>query len=231
LLALVAAEAREFAGIRRRAEREVKLDWPVDFASTVWVNGKAMLLVANGPGPRLAATAVDVAREHQKLDGLVSTGFCGGLDPSLQLSDIFVATGVLDCAGAEASVVPLSGSSGRFQNGKLLSIDRVAWSAAEKSELRKTGAAAIEMEAAAVAEKAARHDLPFYCVRAISDTADENMPFDFNRMRDADGRFSRAKIIAAALRHPAKFGDLIKFDKKCKHAAEALGDFIASTRF
>ena len=79
-----------------------KLDWPVDFARRVWLNGKAVVLVANGPGPKLAGEAVEIAKGHEELTGLVSTGFCGGLDPALQPLDIFVAAEILpshhDCA-------------------------------------------------------------------------------------------------------------------------------------
>ena len=209
----------------------MKLDWPIDFARTMWVNGNAMLLVANGPGPKLAARAVEVTRERQKLDGLVSTGFCGALDPDLQVADIFVATGIVSGGYEETLARPLSSANGQAHVGKLLSVNHVAWTAAEKSALRKTGAGAIEMEAAAVAGKASEYNLPFYCVRVVSDVAGEDMPFDFNEMRDDDGRFSRGKILASAFLRPWKFGDLMKLDNNCKKAAEALGDFIANARF
>ena len=55
MLAFVAAEAREFLGLLRHAERAIKLNWPVDFARKIWLNGKAAVLVANGPGPNANA--------------------------------------------------------------------------------------------------------------------------------------------------------------------------------
>ncbi len=165
---------------------------------------------------------------------MVSTGFCGALDPQLKVSDIFVATEVrVGQATLPAAEVP----AGRVRNclphrsGKLLSVDRVATTAAEKNDLRKTGADAIEMEAAGVAQKAAEYKLPFYCLRVVTDTAGEGFPLDFNAMRDRGGRFSRARILAAAFRRPSVFPQLIRFDKQCKTAAKALGDFIADTRF
>lgn len=222
--AFVAAEAREFAGLLRHAERVVKLNWPLDFARKIWLNGRAVLLVANGPGPKLAAKAVEVAREHEELTGLVSTGFCGGLDPALRVGDIFVPAELIGAGEVNAS----QGVRGR---GKLLSMDRVASTAAEKSELRKTGADAIEMEAAGVAQKAMEYHLPFYCVRVLSDSAQDDLPLDFNHMRDSEGRFSRSKILVAALRKPSAFLKLMTLNKHAKAAAQALGDFIANTRF
>jgi adenosylhomocysteine nucleosidase len=225
LLAFVAAEAREFAGVLRHAERVEKLDWPLDFARKIWLNGRAVVLVANGPGPKLAARAAEVAKEREELTGLVSTGFCGALDPELRVGDIFIATCVLPSAPCVQS---LASARGSVKTGKLLSIDRVASTAAEKAELRQTGADAVEMEAACVAQKAIEYNLPFYCVRVVTDTAHENLPLDFNLMRDSSGRFSTMKILAAGFR---ALPGLLKLNKRSKAAAQALGDFLAGTRF
>jgi len=229
LLAFVAAERREFDGMLGRAERVTKLDWPLSFARIAWVNGEPIVLVANGPGPKLAGWAAEIARKHQELRGLVSTGFCGALHPALEPCDIFVATEVLGVAHALS--VPRSHSCDR-QTGKLLSIDRVVSTASEKADLHQTGADAVEMEAAAVAAKAAEWNLPFFCVRVVTDTAAESFPLDFNRMRDADGRFSRIKILTAALRQPGSvLPGLVKLNKRCKDASQALGDFIVNASF
>jgi len=275
LLAFVAAEAREFDGFLANAERVVKLAWPLSFARMVWLNGRAALLVANGPGPKLAGQALDVVRERKdlqrlnvnlELTGLASTGFCGALDPALEPCDIFVANELLVVAesggplpngrGSEASELsfptnvralpsrdrqgavvasvhecsPIT-TSRKYKTGRLLSIDHVASTAAEKNELRQTGADAVEMEAAAVAAKAKEWNLPFYAIRVVTDTAAESFPLDFNRMREADGRFDRARIIANALRRPVViFPELLKLNKRCKSAAKALGEFIADSR-
>ena len=204
-----------------------KLDWPLSFARIAWVNGEPIVLVANGPGPKLAGWAAEIARKHQELRGLVSTGFCGALHPALEPCDIFVATEVLGVAHALG--VPRSHSC---ETGKLLSIDRVVSTASEKADLHQTGADAVEMEAAAVAAKAAEWNLPFFCVRVVTDTAAESFPLDFNRMRDADGRFSRIKILTAALRRPGSvLPGLVKLNKRCKDASQALGDFIVNASF
>lgn len=247
----VAAEALEFSGLLRHAERVVKLNWPLDFARKIWLNGHAAVLVANGPGPKLAGEAVDIAKGREQLAGIVSTGFCGALDPALNLSDIFIAHDILthptshtsehndtkpsrDREGAPIDTLACARGSvtdRKYQTGLLISIDHVAVTSAEKSELHQSGARAIEMEAAGVSAKAQQYNLPFYCIRVVTDTAGENLPLDFNEMRDANGRFSRSKIIWAALRRPALFPKLLNFDLRCKNAAQALGDFIADTRF
>ena len=99
----------------------------------------------------------------------------------------------------------------------------------EKRRLReKTGAIAAEMEAGAVSKIAQEWGVPFYCVRAVSDTANEDMPLDFNLYRDAAGRFSRSRIALAAMRRPfTAIPALLRLDRNCRHAADKLGEFFA----
>jgi adenosylhomocysteine nucleosidase len=230
LLAFVAAERREFDGVLRKAERVTKLDWPLDFARLAWLKGKPIVVVANGPGPALAGRATEIVRKHHELNGLVSTGFCGALNPALKPCDIFVATEVVGVAYPLRT--PRSQSCERAKGGKLLSIDRVVSTAVEKADLRQTGADAVEMEAAAVGLKAAEWNIPFYCIRVVTDTSAETFPLDFNDMRDADGRFSRTRIMAAALRRPGSvLPELLKLNKRCKDASQALGNFLVDASF
>lgn len=227
MLVFIAAEEQEFAGLLRNAEMATKLDWPVSFARMARLKGDAVLLLANGPGPRLAARAVNVARERQNVEKLISVGFCGALDPALALSDIFIATEVLDVSKAMSPARPAHA----YKSGKLLSMDRVAATAAEKQELRKRGADVVEMEAGAVAERAEHFNIPFYAIRVITDTANEDLPLDFNQMRDAEGRFDRFKILTSAARQPGIFPTLLELNRRCNAAARVLGDFLADTGF
>jgi len=205
----------------------VKPNWPLDFVRWGRLKGVQVVMVANGPGRKLAGAAVDVVKANQKMDALISIGFCGGLRPSLQPCDIFVASEVVDVGPA---LLPASQKS--FKTGKLLCSDRVVSNAAEKAQLANAGADAVEMEAAAVVARANQCGVPFYAVRVVTDTCDQDFPVDFNRMRSPDGRFSRSRIIAAALRKPGTvIPQLIKLKRTTKRAALALGDFLADARF
>ncbi len=222
----MAAERRELEGLLVHVGEIAKLNWPLDFARSGRLNGTPVVMVANGPGPKLAGSAVDVVKDNKSMDGMISVGFCGGLQPALGVCDIFVATEVVGVAPALAP-----SSSRPFKTGKLLSIDRVVSTAAEKAALAKN-ADAVEMEAAAVADRAKRYHVPFYAVRVVTDTFEESFPLDFNAVRSSDGRFSRAKILAAAFRKPGTvFPELIKLNKRTKRASLALGDFLADARF
>jgi adenosylhomocysteine nucleosidase len=226
VLAFVAAERRELEGILNRATRIESLRWPVEFAREFVLNGQAAIAVANGPGPKLAGYALDAIRERREIRGVVSVGYCGALKPGLDANEIAVATKV-NSRDARAPEV-----SRAFTAGPVLSADRVVTSVEEKSGLARTGAIAVEMEAEALAERAESWGVPFYCVRIVTDTASEALPLDFNTLRDADGRFSRSRVLLAALRRPGVLvPQLMRLDRRCRDASAVLGEFIADCRF
>jgi len=227
---MVAAEAREFQGLLSRVPA-CTLHWGLQFARETELNGNRVILIADGPGMRIAGVAADVARRHVRPDRVVSTGFCGAVDPELKAGDVLVASTVMDKElGREYECAADSWPS--CQRGRVVSQNRVATTPGDKREIRSTGARAVEMEAGAVAGRARIWDVPFYCIRSVSDTAGENLEIDLNRMRDGDGRFSRGRIALAALARPwARIPALVRLDSTCRKASRSLGDFLANCRF
>ena len=211
------------------------------FAAAAVLNGMKYVFAANGPGPRLAGRVLEVAEVeagragHKILIGaVISTGFCGALDPELAVGDIVEATSVLDVDTSRQYASRTVSTNARRVCGVVLSSDRVAVTVEEKSKLRTKvkGAAAIEMEAAAIAPWATARSIPFYCLRAVSDCAGDELPLDMNGMRDREGRFDRLKIAGNALMKPwTRIPGLLKLDRDCRVAEEKLGVFFANCRF
>lgn len=223
---IVAAEPGELAGILANCAGVARGNLPVWFSRTGKLNGVRITAVANGPGRKLAAAAVDAAGGA---DIVVSTGYCGALDPALAPGDVFVASSVngVPCE-LPTSVRP-------HRTGDLASVDRVVTAAAEKRRLHTANGhspMAVEMEAAAVAEAARARGAAFYCIRAVLDAAGESLTLDFNRLRDAEGRFSRPRITAAALARPwSGVAELFRLNSRGRRCSRALGDFFADCRF
>jgi nucleoside phosphorylase len=216
---VVAAEAREFSGLLKRFGPAVKAQVNgARFARRILRDQVEWLLVANGPGPRCVE---EIFRQKMDVDGIINTGFCGALDPSLRIGDIVV--------WGDAPVV----SKLPFVRGEINSSDRVVVTVEEKRQLRnQTGAIAAEMEAGAVKKFALDQNVPFYCVRAVSDTAHEDMPLDFNLYRDSQGRFSLPRIALAAVSRPfTRIPALRRLEANCNVASESLGAFFADCRF
>jgi adenosylhomocysteine nucleosidase len=233
----VAAEAAELKPLAGHLENLRKLNWPIDYAYEGIMGGRRFLLAANGAGSKLAMKATEIAiraissadLSSSHLEAVVSTGFCGGLDPGLKVGDIVTAQEVLDLAtGQRYPCVELLAEAAR---GIVLSQDRIANDATEKQELfAKTGACAVEMEAGGVAARSKRAGLPFYCIKAISDVATESFAFDLNRMRTTDGRVARGKIIVHALMRPNLLPGLFRLKRRTDEVARVLGEFLVSCR-
>jgi len=184
------------------------------------------VFAAKGPGPKLAREAVKSAGEPAAFDSFVSVGLCGALIDELAVGSIVVGSGVNGINIA----APRVGT--RSHAGPIASIDYIAGTAEEKQRLRRTGAIAVEMEAAAVLELAQEAGRPFYCVKAVSDTAAESFSVDLNAARDSDGRFRIMHILGQALRSPlARVPELARLKRNCDRAANALGDFFAYCNF
>jgi adenosylhomocysteine nucleosidase len=229
---LLAAERFELSGMLSLLFQPRRLPWPLPFAGEAELRGRRWLMVAGGPGPHLAVAAAECAARRVAIDRVVSTGFCGGLDPALQVGDIFVASRVIGLDREVEFPAYTPSSSRRHTVGTLASVDRVVGSAREKRSLRESGAAAVEMEAAGLAAWAAGTDRPFYCVRAVTDQAEEDFVIDLNSARDANGRFRRVAILRSALLQPFRgIPELVGWMRRGRMCARALGDFLGDCEF
>lgn len=146
-------------------------------------------------------------------------GFAGGLDPEFEAGQVLfaaedprLATALLT-AGARRAV--------------FLQTPRVVVTAAEKRALREaTGAGAVEMESGTIQRICAEHGVPCATVRAISDTATQDMPLDFNALAHADQSLSLRKLLFAIARAPSRIPALLALQARCKHAAHALAEVV-----
>jgi adenosylhomocysteine nucleosidase len=234
----VASEASELKPLANLLTAPRKLKWPIDYAyEGIW-ESRRMMLAANGAGPKLAAQAVEVAiravmvaeLSSSRLEAVVSTGWCGALDPELRESQIVVATQVLDVSTNETFDCAPIETDGEFVSGVVASQNSIANGAGEKQRLRALGAVAIDMEAAGAAARAKRAGLPFCCIKVVSDRADESFPFDLNKFRTSEGRIARGKIVFQALAHPNRLPVLFQLKRRTEDAARALGEFLAGCR-
>jgi len=222
VLLIVAADRRELAGFAEARPIALGLRWS---ALAEAGGGRSLCLVAHGPGRANAAAAVRAARRVFECEGVVSTGYSGALAPELKTGDLFAARIIYSDAdpGLEYAVdLPSVPSTDEVRSGVLLTLDRVAQTAQEKRTLRQRGADAVDMEAAGVAAEARLQDLPFSCLRVISDAADVDFPVDFNRARRADGTFSAWRVLAQAGWRPERWRRLMELGRVSRQASAKL---------
>lgn len=226
-LLFVAADPREFAGFLTHWETVRKLEISVNWARTGKWKGREVFAIANGAGANRAMAAVLIA---PRCTAVCNIGFCGALDESMEVGDVVVVSEVRSGGSVWPALAPKQMPDCDF--GAVASIDHVAQTAKEKRDLRATGASIVEMEAAGVARACEDLELPFYCVRAVSDLAGEDFANDFNAALAEDGKFSVVRLIAGAMSSPqVKFGELMRLKERTELASKKLGDFLAATTF
>jgi len=187
------------------------------------------LLAVSGIG-RPAARAAAQALVEARVAALLSFGLAGALDPELAAGNIILPGELISDDGAryvtcKAWRERVSASLGAVcaaNMGTLLCSARLIATPLDKAAaFRATGAAAVDMESAAVAEVAAAHDLPFIAVRVIVDTAADALP-PAVLAASQEGRVRVGRLIAGLTAAPGDIVALIRLARRYRTAMHCL---------
>lgn len=191
--------------------------------------GEGSLLALSGIGC-VAAAAAAHALVDAGVSALMSFGMAGGLDPALKTGSVVIPCELLSMDGARyaacrvwreqvaAAVSPLCAVT----EGNLLSSAHAIETPADKAAaFRNTGAAAVDMESSAVAEIAAKHNLPFIAVRVIVDTAYDVLPRAVVAASRA-GRVRLARLVGGLILAPREITSLVRLAQRYRIAMRSL---------
>jgi len=85
----------------------------------------------------------------------------------------------------------------------------------------------VEMESEVILAVCREKKIPCAMVRAISDTANEDLPLDFNQLSKPDMSLHYGKLARAVARSPLKIGALVRLHRKTSYAAQQLANVLA----
>jgi adenosylhomocysteine nucleosidase len=188
------------------------------------------LLTVAGTGGAAATLAADnlVAAGAT---ALVSWGMAGGLDPALRAGQIFLPAQIVAADGmalatdarwreqVRAALAPRQPLS----EGRLLTSPAAITSVAQKARLfHVTGAAAVDMESAAIARVAQAHGLPFIAVRVIVDVASDALPDSVRDAAGVTGKLKIGRLLARLCRRPQDVVPLTRLTRRYLEARRAL---------
>ena len=192
--------------------------------------GDGTLVAVSGMGRAAAADAAG-ALVDAGATALVSWGLAGGLDPALQAGTICLPSMVVSRDGATFATdlhwreILTAAISRRLiiVSGKLLtSAVAIEDIAAKAAAFGETGAVAVDMESAGVAQIAALNKLPFVAVRAIVDTAGDTLPRAV-MAAGTEGRVRLARLILGIASSPREIAPLLRLTNRYRAATRALG--------
>jgi adenosylhomocysteine nucleosidase len=196
-----------------------------------------VVVLLTGVGPKQAhlQSAKVLEGDQESIHLCISSGLAGALKPEYQIGQVVAARAV--CTENELR----DSSSNRLQSSTALlsfaeecgatvveqffSSVRVVGRAEEKRELGEHSDA-VEMESFEVLLESAAYGIPAIAIRAISDSVDDDLPLDMNRIFTDEGQVSIPRVLGQVALHPTAVPELVRLGQNSKTAAEALAQFL-----
>jgi adenosylhomocysteine nucleosidase len=177
-----------------------------------------------GVGTKASRERLEPFLASQSFDVLISSGFAGGVDPSLGAGDLLLAENYsAPHLLAQAREVLIA------RVGRLVTTDRVIEDATERARFAEEHqAAAVDMETKWIAAACAEHQIPMISLRAISDTAAAPFPapphvlFNIERQKT-----SLSRLGGYLIRHPLAIPRLTRFARQVSAARASLTGGLA----
>jgi adenosylhomocysteine nucleosidase len=222
--------------------------WPAlrEFRAVQWgdvevyraqIGAAEVVVLLTGAGPKQAhlQTAKVLGGDQESIHLCISSGLAGALKPEYPIGQVLAARSVrteneltdsnsnrLQSSTALLSFVEESGAT---VVGEFFSSVRVVGSAEEKRHLGERSDA-VEMESFEVLLESAAYGIPAIAIRAISDSVDDDLPLDMNRIFTDDGQVSIPRVLGQVALHPTAVPELVRLGQNSKTAAEALAQFL-----
>jgi len=245
---IIGAIKEEIAGIKQRIKiKDTHRFGHATVFDGEWL-GQEILLVRSGMGMVRAEESLKAVTVQFSCKLIISIGYAGGLDPKLESGDLLVAEDILGFKKGEflkfdeqmktiqesmsnefvdiALLVPETIGL-KSHRGTLLTVQNPILKTEHKSSLGKLySAQAVDMETLALARFARENGMPFLSLRAISDTAEQEL-MDLSGLVDETGEVSKFKAGWYAIINPGSMKGMMELGKVAKKSTANLTNFIA----
>ena len=191
---------------------------------------KDIFLCLSGMGYESASKAADKYLSLN-INALISWGVAGALDPEINSGDLVIANSIIskDKTVQTASEWNkklssfFSNSEQNVLNADISSGNEICASIEDKKNLfTNTGAVAVDMESAAIAEIASSNHLDFIVIRSVADKADTAIPEAVLKHTDNLGNPEIFKFISSCISKPKQINEIMILAKSYKKALKTL---------
>jgi adenosylhomocysteine nucleosidase len=235
-------ESKAFRRTFRPTQRFKGAPCSARFCGPPWLS---VLVVESGMGRSATQRALDwllsgplVGNVPYRPKLILSAGFCGGLQDGLHTGDVVLATEIVDEAGGcWPTTWPVELPPGPWEpplhRGRLLTTAQVAATSSDKLALgRQSGALAVDMEGAILAQRCHAAGVPFGSVRVVLDDVQTPLSPRLVSLLSG-GRVSVWRLAFALARSPRLSAELWRLGRLARQAGEslrqALGELLTLT--
>ena len=211
----------------------------------VWIGtweGVGIVLVRTGIGKDCALIAMKEVLKRTVPALVLSVGYAGALDLSLNVGDLVVADKILeiDLGTTFSKSYPvnspklnsfkglISQEEIKVYKGSLLTVNQVISDSSTKQELGVCHQAlAVDMETSSLIAHSIEKQIPFVSVRVISDTMDQSL-MNISSLVDEKGEVSKVKAGWYAITHPHIIKNLISLRSQSQKATANLTKILGA---
>jgi adenosylhomocysteine nucleosidase len=194
------------------------------------MSGAEIKVLLTGIGGKKAWVEATKILWDADIDLCISSGLAGALKPEHRPGEVLAAESVYasqwkTTVSSDPGLVAVAASCGAKVVKSFYSASHVVLRAEEKRALGLR-ADAVEMESGEVLYEAAAFGARAIAVRGISDSVEEDLPLDFNRVTTDSGDVSIKRVLGQMVQNPGALPSLIRFGQQSRLAAEKLAEFL-----
>jgi adenosylhomocysteine nucleosidase len=199
--------------------------WPHSTRSGVefWAQRDAedeWIAACAGAGQNAATRAFGALEDGGPIDLVFSVGWAGALRGSFTPGTAHNIAGIIDIQTGER--FNCDAEAGEVW---LVTSPRVC-DEEEKRRLASTyGAGLVDMEAAAVARLAHMREIPFYCIKGVSDALTARLP-DFNRFLTPEGKLQLPRLVLFSILRPWYWPALLEMGENSRKASQGIAESL-----
>ena len=248
-IAVVAALSSELTVLHKKTNSALKREIEGIRLFLGEADGHEVILIQSGVGSRKAERATSLLLENYSPDLIISSGYCGGLQPHLRVSELVIPQEIYEIGlvnkrekekvevvrlalKVEDNLISFARQLAkevgiRFHGGNLLTSAKVVSEPKSKKVLgQEYPLSAVDMETAAVGKVVLRSGLPFLSIRSILDPLNMKIDLPWELFVDQSGEIKVNFKNILLLKKPWVIWRFMRINRNMRRASTALGLFI-----
>ncbi len=194
------------------------------------LGGKIVVVGVCGVGRKAARRGTEILLAGHRPRWVISAGFAGALSPALARNDVVLPHRILDLEGQSLPIDVPEGLLARCRShrGRLLTVDHLIATAAEKAQLAQThGADLVDMESSAVALACSERSVRFLSARVVSDDSRGDLAPEIADLLAQSGSYRVGAALRALWKRPSSLKDFWRIHEHAIEAGDRLARLVA----